>query len=126
MDTDDALTSLSALAHEGRISIFRLLVKAAPDGLAAGDIAQRLDTQPSTMSAQLLVLSNAGLVHARREGRSIIYAADFARMGALLEFLTRDCCGGRPEICAPLVTNIRAATEKVCCLPPRKKRRTCH
>ncbi len=126
MDTPDALISLSALAHEGRLSIFRLLVKAAPDGLAAGDIAQRLDTQPSTMSAQLLVLSNAGLVHARREGRSIIYAADFARMGALLEFLTRDCCGGRPEICTPLVTNIRAAVEKVCCLPPRKKRRVCH
>jgi ArsR family transcriptional regulator len=122
METDDALTSLSALAHEGRLAIFRLLVKAAPDGLAAGDIAQRLNTQPSTMSAQLLILSNAGLVHARREGRSIIYAADFGRMGALLEFLTRDCCGGRPEICTPLITNIRAATENVCCLPPRKRR----
>jgi len=126
MDMTDALASLSALAHDGRLSIFRLLVKTGPDGLAAGDIAQRLGTQPSTMSAQLLVLSNAGLVHARREGRSIIYAADFGRMGALLEFLTKDCCGGRPEICAPLVTSIRAATENVCCLPPRKKRRTCH
>ena len=122
MDISDALAGLSALAHDGRLSIFRLLVKAAPDGLAAGDIAQRLETQPSTMSAQLLVLSNAGLVHARREGRSIIYAADFGRMGALLEFLTRDCCGGRPEICSPLITNIRAATENVCCLPPRKRR----
>jgi DNA-binding transcriptional ArsR family regulator len=126
MDMTDALASLSALAHDGRLSIFRLLVKTGPDGLAAGDIAQRLGTQPSTMSAQLLVLSNAGLVHARREGRSIIYAADFGRMGALLEFLTKDCCGGRQEICAPLVTSIRAATENVCCLPPRKKRRTCH
>jgi ArsR family transcriptional regulator, arsenate/arsenite/antimonite-responsive transcriptional repressor len=116
MDTSDALPCLSALAHDGRLSIFRLLVKAGPDGMAAGDIAQRLDTQPSTMSAQLLVLSNAGLVHARREGRSIIYAAGFARMGALLEFLTRDCCGGRPEICAPL-----AATVNTCC-PPRKRR----
>ena len=84
MDISDALPSLSALAHEGRLAIFRLLVKAAPEGLAAGDIAQRLNTQPSTLSAQLLVLSNAGLVHARREGRSIIYAADFGRMGALL------------------------------------------
>jgi DNA-binding transcriptional ArsR family regulator len=126
MDMSDALASLSALAHEGRLAIFRLLVKAGPDGLAAGDIAQRLNTQPSTMSAQLLVLSNAGLVHARREGRSIIYAADFGRMGGLLEFLTRDCCGGRPEICGPLVTSMRAATENVSCRPPRKKRRTCH
>lgn len=126
MDTNDALAGLSALAHDGRLSIFRLLVKAGPDGLAAGDIAQRLNTQPSTMSAQLLVLSNAGLVHARREGRSIIYAADFGKMGALLEFLTKDCCGGRPEICAPLVTNMRAAVENNCCPPPRKRRRTCH
>lgn len=126
MDTTDALASLSALAHEKRLSIFRLLVKTGPDGLAAGDIAQRLDTQPSTMSAQLLVLSNAGLIHARREGRSIVYAADFGRMGVLLEFLTRDCCGGRPEICAPLVTNIRAAVQNVSCLPPRKQRRTRH
>ena len=115
MDTDDALAGLSALAHDGRLSIFRLLVKAGPDGLAAGDIAQRLNTQPSTMSAQLLVLSNAGLVHARREGRSIIYAADFGKMGALLEFLTKDCCGGRPEICAPLAQTVNA------CCPPKKR-----
>jgi ArsR family transcriptional regulator len=126
MNTDEALTSLSALGHKGRLSIFRLLVKAGPDGLAAGDIALQLDTQPSTMSAQLLVLSNAGLVHARREGRSIIYAADFGQMTALLEFLTRDCCGGRPEICMPLVATMRAAVENNCCPPPRKKRRVCH
>jgi DNA-binding transcriptional ArsR family regulator len=92
MNTDEALTSLAALGHKGRLSIFRLLVKAGPDGLAAGEIAQRLDTQPSTMSAQLLVLSNAGLVHARREGRSIIYAADFGRMSA--------CSNSSPGIAA--------------------------
>jgi len=116
METDDALASLSALAHEGRLAIFRLLVKTAPDGLAAGDIAQRLGTQPSTMSAQLLVLSNAGLVHARREGRSIIYSVDFDRMAALMQFLAKDCCNGRPEICAPL-----AGTVTACC-PPAKRR----
>src|SRR3982751_5898272 len=116
MDTDDALAGLSALAHDGRLAIFRLLVKAGPDGTAAGDIAQRLDTQPSTMSAQLLVLSNAGLVQARRESRSIIYAADFGQMGALLEFLTKDCCKGHPEVGAPL-----AVTVNDCC-PPRKRR----
>jgi len=110
MDITHALTDLSALAHDGRLSVFRLLVKAGPDGLAAGEIAKKLDTQPNTMSAQLLVLSNAGLVHAKREGRSIIYAADFERMSALLQFLTKDCCGGRPEICAPL-----AATVNACC-----------
>ena len=114
MDIADAVSGLSALAHDGRLAAFRLLVKAGPDGLAAGEIARRLDTAPNTMSAQLLVLSNAGLITARREGRSIIYAAGFARMSALLQFLTRDCCGGRPEICAPL-----AATT---CCPPRKRR----
>jgi ArsR family transcriptional regulator len=116
MDTTNALAGLAALAHEGRLSVFRLLVKAGPDGLAAGEIARKLDTQPNTMSAQLLVLSNAGLTLARRQGRSIIYAADFEKMSALLQFLTRDCCGGRPEICAPL-----AATVNACC-PPKKRR----
>src|SRR5436190_5976562 len=115
MDTMTALASLSALAHDGRLSVFRLLVKAGPDGLAAGAIARKLATQPNTMSAQLLVLSNAGLIGARREGRSIIYAADFERMGELLQFLTKDCCGGRPEICGPL-----AATVNACC-PPKKR-----
>ena len=115
MDITSALAGLAALAHEGRLSVFRLLVKAGPDGLAAGEIARKLDTQPNTMSAQLLVLSNAGLIAARREGRSIIYAADFEKMGALLQFLTKDCCDGRPEICAPL-----AATVNACC-PPKKR-----
>jgi DNA-binding transcriptional ArsR family regulator len=111
----DALASLSALAHDSRLSVFRLLTKAGPDGMAAGDIARKLEIQPNTMSAQLLVLSNAGLIRARREGRSIIYAADFERMSDLLQFLTKDCCGGRPEICGPL-----AATMNNCC-PPRKR-----
>jgi DNA-binding transcriptional ArsR family regulator len=121
MDTTSALASLSALAHEGRLSIFRLLVKAGPGGMAAGEIARKLDTQPNTMSAQLLVLSNAGLINARRDGRSIIYAADFDRMSDLLQFLTKDCCGGRAEICAPLTPIIKAATVSACC-PPRKRR----
>ncbi|MDB5735421.1 MAG: transcriptional regulator [Alphaproteobacteria bacterium] len=103
METDAALRGLSALAQEGRLAVFRLLVKAGPDGMAAGDIARRTKTAANTMSAQLLVLANAGLVRARRDGRSIIYVADFGRMGALLEFLTKDCCGGRPEICAPML-----------------------
>jgi DNA-binding transcriptional ArsR family regulator len=116
MDMTSSLACLSALAHAGRLAIFRLLVKAGPDGMAAGDIARQLKTAPNTMSAQLLVLSNAGLIHARREGRSIIYAADFERMRELLQFLTKDCCGGRPEICAPLAATVTN------CSPPRKRR----
>ncbi|HEY2009032.1 MAG TPA: helix-turn-helix domain-containing protein [Rhizomicrobium sp.] len=117
MDATHAVIGLSALAHDGRLAIFRLLVKAGPDGMAAGDIARRLATAPNTMSAQLLVLSNASLIGARREGRSIIYAVDFERMGALLLFLTKDCCGGRPEICAPLA-------DAVTCCPPKKRARS--
>lgn len=116
MDIPRAVAGLSALAHEGRLAAFRLLVKAGPDGMAAGDIAKKLGIAPNTLSAQLLILSNAGLARARREGRSIIYAVDFDRMGDLLVFLTKDCCGGRAEICAPL-----AGAVSNCC-PPRKRR----
>ncbi len=116
MDSAHALSGLSALAHDGRLAIFRLLMKAGPDGMAAGSIARKLDTAPNTLSAQLLILSNAGLVRARREGRSIIYAVDFEAMSGLLLFLTRDCCGGRPEICAPLAQTVNA------CCSPRKRR----
>ena len=115
METDKVLSALSALAQESRLAVFRLLVKAGPDGMAAGDIARKLKTAANTMSAQLLVLSNAGLIHARRDGRSIIYAVDYDRMGALLLFLTQDCCGGKAEICAPLAQTVNA------CCPPKKR-----
>ncbi len=82
--------------------MFRLLVKAGPDGVAAGEIARALDITPNTLSAQLTVLSNAGLATSRRDGRSIIYSADYDAMGDLLRYLMEDCCQGRPEICAPL------------------------
>jgi DNA-binding transcriptional ArsR family regulator len=104
MDTENAVKRLSALAQDGRLEVFRLLVKAGPEGMAAGAIARKLQTPANTMSAQLLVLSNAGLIRARRSGRSIIYAVDYAAMSGLLVFLTEDCCGGRAEICAPLAT----------------------
>jgi DNA-binding transcriptional ArsR family regulator len=110
MDTQDTVKRLSALAHDARLEVFRLLVKAGPDGLAAGEIARVLNTASNTLSAQLLILSNAGLIRARRDGRSIIYAVDFDAMSGLLVFLTEDCCGGRPEVCAPL-----AAVAKRCC-----------
>ena len=110
MDTQDAVKRLSALAQESRLDVFRLLVKAGPSGMAAGGIAKKLKTAANTMSAQLLVLSNAKLIRARRDGRSIIYSVDFDAMSGLLVFLTEDCCGGRAEICAPLV-----ALAKRCC-----------
>lgn len=111
----DAVKRLSALAQESRLEIFRLLMKAGPQGMAAGEIARALDTPANTMSAQLLVLSNAQLIGARRQGRSIIYSVDFAAMSDLLVFLTEDCCGGRPEICAPL-----AAAAGRCCKPKKR------
>ncbi|HEX5378567.1 MAG TPA: helix-turn-helix transcriptional regulator [Phenylobacterium sp.] len=103
METKSAITSLSALAHEGRLSAYRLLVQAGPDGLAAGDLARRLDILPNTLSASLNILSHAGLVESRRDGRSIIYTAQYDQMSELLAFLMEDCCSGSPEICGPLV-----------------------
>ena len=102
MEMDVAIKRLSAIAQEARLAVFRLLVKAGPEGMAAGDIARALDIPANTLSAQLLVLSNAGLIRARRAGRSIIYAINFDSMRDLLVFLTEDCCGGRAGMCAPL------------------------
>jgi DNA-binding transcriptional ArsR family regulator len=102
MESESALKGLSALAQDARLSVFRLLVKAGPEGMAAGDIARHLSIPANTLSAPLTVLSNAALIQARREGRSIIYAVRFETMRDLLIFLTRDCCAGHAEVCAPL------------------------
>ena len=102
MEYSFAAASLAALGHEGRLAIYRLLVAAGPDGVSAGDIARHMKSPPSTTTANLGVLSKAGLTRSRREGRSIIYSADFAAMTGLLNFMMADCCGGKPEICAPL------------------------
>ncbi|MDB5449863.1 MAG: transcriptional regulator, ArsR family [Phenylobacterium sp.] len=103
METKSAVTSLGALAHEGRLSVFRLLVQAGPEGLAAGEVARRVGVLPNTLSASLNLLSQAGLINSRRDGRSIIYTANYDGMRHLLAFLMEDCCAGTPEICAPLV-----------------------
>ena len=102
MDKDDALTALAALGQDTRLDVFRLLVQAGPRGLPAGEIAQRLDVVQNTMSSHLAILSRAGLVKPSREGRIIRYAADYAGMRALLQFLMQDCCRGDPNICSPL------------------------
>jgi ArsR family transcriptional regulator len=112
MESTNAVTALSALAHEGRLQVFRLLVQAGKDGVAAGEIARRLSVPPNTLSTNLHLLSGAGLVASRRDGRSIIYTARFEQMGALLAFLVDDCCGGAPEVCSPLS---EIAARAACC-----------
>lgn len=112
MESISAVAALSALAHPGRLEVFRLLVRAGPEGMAAGDIARTAGMLPNTLSANLNLLSAAGLVASRRQGRSIIYAAAYDRMSALLGFLVEDCCGGAPEICAPLAG---IANRAACC-----------
>ena len=110
MESPLAVTALSALAHPARLEVFRLLVRAGPGGLAAGEIARATGSLANTLSANLNILSAAGLVAARRDGRSIIYSAGYDRMRDLLAFLMEDCCAGKPEICAPLV-----AVASQCC-----------
>ena len=109
---EHAVAALSALAHEGRLAIFRTLVQAGPDGLAAGEVGRRVGIAPNTLSASLAVLAHAGLVQSRRDGRSIIYRAAYDRMADLLGFLVEDCCNGRPEICTPLAA---IANRAACC-----------
>jgi DNA-binding transcriptional ArsR family regulator len=117
MESQDAVSALSALAHPARLEVFRLLVQAGPEGLAAGDIARAIGSRANTLSTNLAILAGAGLVASRRDGRSIIYAAGYAAMRDLLAFLMQDCCGGRPEICASVLdvaSRACAAEEAVC------------
>jgi DNA-binding transcriptional ArsR family regulator len=102
MEMKDAVTALSALGHPARLMTFRMLVQAGSEGLPAGEIARGLGVPPNTLSANLNILSNAGLIENRREGRSIIYTARYDYMSELLGYLVEDCCDGSHEICAPL------------------------
>lgn len=94
MQADIVIKALGALAQEHRLAVFRLLVQAGPDGMPAGALADALGVPASSMSFHLAQLSNAGLVTQRRQSRSIIYTADYAAMGALMGYLTENCCGG--------------------------------
>ena len=94
MEKTDAVTALSALAQDNRLDAFRLLVQAGPEGMPAGAVADALDLAPNTLTFHFDRLRMAGLVTVRREGRSMIYAAQFETMNALLGFLTENCCGG--------------------------------
>ena len=106
-----AVEALSALAHGHRLAVFRLLVRAGTEGLPAGEIAREVGVLPNSMSTHLTILGHAGLIRSRRDGRSVIYSADYDGMRDLLGFLVADCCAGRPEICGSLVDTAS------CCQP---------
>jgi len=110
MKTSEAVGALSALAQETRLAIYRLLVEAGPDGLAAGTIAERLDVAPSSLSFHLAQLTHARLINQRRMSRSLIYAADFSAMNGLIAYLTENCCGG--EACAPVCQPAKASSSR--------------
>lgn len=97
----DATQSLAALGHASRLAIFRELVQAGPDGRMAGELAQALSLPGATLSFHLKELAAAGLIQGEARGRYVNYRADFAAMNGLIEFLTRNCCGGDTEVCAP-------------------------
>lgn len=106
MDIIDALSAFSALSQKTRLEVFRLLINAGPEGMSAGDIGEALSVRQNTMSTNLSVLLQAGLVRNEREGRSIRYFADLEGTKDLLTYLMADCCGGHPELCAQVIEAI--------------------
>lgn len=106
MDKNHALDAFSALSQPTRLDVFRLLVKAGETGMLAGDIGDALGVRQNTMSANLSILLQSGLVRNKRQGRSIRYFADMDGMRGLLAFLMEDCCGGRPDLCQPVIDEI--------------------
>lgn len=112
MDEPHALAAFAALAQETRLRIVRLLVKAGPEGLAAGAIGAAMEgASSSRMSFHLSHLEQAGLVRSRREGRSILYSAAYPALADLVAFLMRDCCNGHPDVCTPAVAALSACCE---------------
>jgi DNA-binding transcriptional ArsR family regulator len=111
MELSQACEALAALAQESRLKVFRLLVRQGPSGMAAGDIARTLGVPPNTLSSHLAVLSRAGLIASRKEGRSIIYTMDVGGTRALLSFLVEDCCRAERNVCEPLIQSALAG----CC-----------
>lgn len=102
METTDALEGFAALSQETRLAALRLLVRAEPEGLPAGEIARQLGVPHNSLSSHLAILARAGLATSTRRGRTIIYRANLAHMQAMIDFLVMDCCAGHPEICMPL------------------------
>jgi DNA-binding transcriptional ArsR family regulator len=115
MTTTEAIAALGALAHEHRLAIYRLLVSRGPLGLAAGAIAAKVGLAPSSLTFHLQNLQRANLVRQRRDGRQLIYAADFGVMTTLVGYLTENCCGGTSACapsCAPAPAAARARKRK--------------
>lgn len=110
MDERQALIAFGAMSQETRLKIVRLLVKAGPEGMAAGNIAEAAGVSASNVSFHLKELERGGLVAARRDSRSIVYSAEFQALSGLIRFLMEDCCAGNPAICAP-------ALAPSCCEP---------
>lgn len=109
MDKVSALDAFSALSQPTRLDVFRLLIKAGEAGMSAGDIGDALGVRQNTMSTNLSILTRAGLIRNVREGRSIRYFAEMDGVRGLLAFLMEDCCGGRPELCRPVLDEISCA-----------------
>lgn len=113
MEQTIAIDAFSALAQATRLEVFRLLVAAEPGGLPSGEVARRLGVPHNTMSSHLAILQRAGLIAAERQGRSMIYRAEMEAVRNLVSFLVRDCCNGRPELCAPVLEDLAAVTPVV-------------
>ncbi|MBN8945462.1 MAG: helix-turn-helix transcriptional regulator [Rhizobiales bacterium] len=113
MESTAAILALAALAQSTRLDTFRLLVARQPEGVPAGELARLMEVPQNTMSAHLAVLSRAGLITGERQSRSIIYRADLEHFREVTLFLLKDCCGGRPEVCAPLIADLTP------CCPPK-------
>src|SRR5208283_1648323 len=106
MDDIETIAALAALAQTTRLETFRLLVAREPEGVPAGELARQMEVPQNTMSAHLAILARAGLVHGERHSRSIIYRANLARLREVALFLVKDCCGGKPEVCAPMLAEL--------------------
>jgi DNA-binding transcriptional ArsR family regulator len=118
MENKAAVAALASLAQDTRLSIFRLLVQAGPEGVPAGYIGEALNVPPATLSFHLKELVHAGMVSSRQQGRFIYYSTDFEQMAALMTFLTQNCCQGMPQEC---LTVMETALGR-CCAPPTKRK----
>ena len=105
MDDSEVIGALAALAQSTRLETFRLLVTREPEGVPAGELARLIDVPQNTMSAHLAILARTKLIVGERHSRSIIYRANLERFREVVVFLLKDCCGGHPEICAPLIVD---------------------
>ena len=120
MESTHAIEIFAALSQPTRLDTFRLLMEHEPEGLPAGEIARRLEVPQNTMSSHLSILTRAGLIESERHSRSIVYRAVVDRVRELTSFLVQDCCGGRPELCEPLVAEFT-----LCCTTPSEGKNAC-